>query len=184
MPKPSNQATHVVNVLKNNFKDLKRANLFIVEMKPVGSSSNDASYIVPHNLVKSVNIPGITIGKIEIVRATGKVFIPGDPEYGDLTIGFHDDMNHYTRSFITNWMKGYVMDYERGFISKSVKVALTSGVVEVIQLDRQMNYIRKYKMKHCFPVSIDDTTLDHDTESSGLSFSVGFAYSYHVEESV
>ena len=171
------QHRHIIDVLKQNIKDIARPNMFEVEFNTgLNNFSTPAVLEVSQHLVKSVNIPPTTLSDISINRMGRKLIIPGGIEYTDLTINFHNDIEGITRKFINDWQKSYYETITKGNY-KDLK-SFISGTVTIYQLNGNHERVSKIVCSKAYPKTIGDFDLGHETEDSLLSFNSFFTFVY------
>ncbi len=162
---------HVVDIMKEYFKDIQRPNLFEVKMtEPSGVES-----ILVHNMIQSVQIPSATLQTTEIVRMGQKVEIPGNVDYGDLSITFYVDVDGTVLEFFQKWKETY---YDISLNLRKNPSVFIGGKLEIYQLDGMHDRKIVTTVNNVFPKSIGDIELGHESEDTLSTVSISFAFSY------
>ena len=162
---------HVVDIMREYFKDIQRPNLFEVKMTdPSGLES-----ILTHNMIRSVQIPSTSFQTTEITRMGQKVEIPGNVDYGDLSMTFYIDVEGTVLKFFEKWKETYYDVYLNSRQNPSIFI---SGKIVVYQLNGMHERKIMTTIMNVFPKMIGDIELSHESEDTLSTVNVSFAYSY------
>lgn len=162
--------------------DIFRPNRFHVKF----NRPNNEDLILSHHSIKSVTLPAVTISTIDVRRMGRGVKLPGGVTFSDTTIILYDDAKSKIRGYFTDWIQEYTGEYDNYVFDVAAKLfsnSINSNDVigtdmEIIQMDRQFNEITKHTLRYCFPVSIGDLELSHDTNDDLSVFPVVINYAY------
>jgi len=135
-------------------------------------------------LCKAAQLPGSTLGLIEIPFMAGRRFkVAGDRTYAEWTMTILNDKDQYIRQRIEDIQKLYsVIDYDLTY-TKSVNDASISteySTLLIEQLNQAGDVTNKYTLYHCWPSDISTIDLSYDTTDTIEEFTVTWSYDYHI----
>lgn len=159
-----------------------RANLFEVTLQfptaIAGWEGPDAAAVKDINiLVKAAQIPGFTVGVIEVPYKAGRrIKIPGDRTFADWTVTVINDENHNARRAFTAWID---------LISKGNYNSATKSVATDYYTDLYVSQLRGngftqriYKLNDAFPTDVSAVDLSMDSTDTLSEFTVNFQYQW------
>jgi len=169
---PNEKSFHI-NHLKTVFRDLARPNKFKVKISPpkeLGVWPTDIE-----TLVKSASFPSVEIEDYQLERAGKTLHIPTNKvTYGDLSITFWNDVDFNFRSLFGRWQRLALFNWNKDIGSKP-SLAL-SGFVSVIQYDSNSKPVYGVKVDNCWPKTIGEIALAHETVDTAEEFTVTFVF--------
>ena len=150
-----------------------RANLFDVLMTLptiAGLSTNDMTFTV-----KAAQLPGSTVGVIEVPYFGRVVKVPGNKTFENWTVTVLNDESFSVRNAMEKWMASM-----GGHLSNTVVAGgLQYGTAQVMQYSKQGGAaIHTYKFEKIFPVNVAAVELGWDSNDAIEEFTVEFAYDY------
>ena len=155
-----------------------RANLFRVECPfptKTGGDQQQASF-----MIKSAALPASTQGKIEIPFRGRKFKIPGDRTFDTWTVKVINDSTFDLRNAFENWI-----DISNPAPSNTGDINFNSYMcqLQVIQMDKAGNDIKRYLFVDAFPTSIGAIEVAYETNDAIEEFDVTFEYQYWISNS-
>jgi hypothetical protein len=168
-----------------NLKDVlntgARSNLFRVTLSGLSADLNtNFTY-----LCKAAQLPGSTVGVIEVPFAAGRRFkAAGDRTFADWTTTVINDSNHTIREALEDLQKLFgTTDYN----SETAKT-LTGGdaqdfsTILVEQLNQAGEVVYSYTLVNCWPSDISTIDLSYDSTDTLEEFTVTWSYDYFTFE--
>jgi hypothetical protein len=124
-------------------------------------------------LVSVAELPGQTIGVAPVYYRGREIKLAGDKVFAPFTCTILNDTDFTLRQGLERWMNSIE--------SNTLKTGYTDpgryqSVIDVIQLDRQGNELRKYKLNGAFPTDIAPIGLDFAANDQLSTFGVTFQY--------
>lgn len=174
---------HVVDKLYDLVdSDILRPNRFLVKF----NRPNNEDLTLTHHSIKSVTLPSVTISSIDIRRMGRGLKLPGGIIFSDTTITVYDDAKSIVRNYFNDWVQEYAGEYDNYTFDIAAKLfssnisnnELLGTDMEIIQLNRKFDEISKHTLRYCFPVSIGELELSHDTNDDLSVFTVVISYAY------
>ena len=168
-----------------NLKDVlntgARSNLFRVTLSGLSTDLNENFTY----LCKAAQLPGSTVGVIEVPFAAGRRFkAAGDRTFADWTTTVINDSNHKIREALENLQKQFgTTDYN----SETAKT-LTGGdatdfsTILVEQLNHAGEVVYSYTLVNCWPSDISTIDLSYDSTDTLEEFTVTWSYDYFTFE--
>lgn len=155
-----------------------RANLFRVECPfpgRTGGNQQQATF-----MIKSAALPASTQGKIEIPFRGRKFKIPGDRTFDTWTVKVINDSTFDLRNAFENWI-----DISNPAPSNTGDINFSSYMcqLQVIQMDKSGNDIKRYLFVDAFPTSIGAIEVAYETNDAIEEFDVTFEYQYWISNS-
>ena len=160
----------------NNFKSQlvdggARANLFRIILNfPTYADGNveKASF-----LCRAAQIPGATVGIVEVPFRGRMLKLPGDRTFEDWTVSIYNDNEFDIHSAMVRWqdgMNGFTTN--TGFTNPETMFA----DLRVQQLDREENVVKEFVIEDAFPTTLGAIELNYDQQTAIEQFDVTFAY--------
>ena len=171
-----------------------RANLFRVNLSwpnaaiqgnadtPFGSGSTEA---LSSFMVKGAQLPGRTINMIEVPFRGRTLKVSGDSTFEDWTITITNDNNFAVRSAFERWQEainGAVTNQSGGGVDATSFNSYVADL-EVEQLGRDGQVIKRYVIKGAWPTTVDAIDVSYDSADTIEEFGVTFAIQWWETES-
>lgn len=164
--------------------DGARANLFEVSMNfPAYSVVGDPSRKITF-MCKTAQLPGSTVGTVQIPYFGREVKVAGNRTYPDWTVQIINDEDFVIRNSLEAWING-INDPVVNLRSASARV-VDGGYgtdATVTQFAKSGAQIKQYSFVGMFPVDIAPIDVDWGANDSIEEFSVTFAYQYWTANS-
>ena len=168
-----------------NLKDVlntgARSNLFRVTLSGLSTDLNENFTY----LCKAAQLPGSTVGIIEVPFAAGRRFkAAGDRTFADWTTTVINDSNHRIREALENLQKEYGTTDYNSITSKTRTGgdATEFSSVLVEQLNQAGNVVYSYTLVNCWPSDISTIDLSYDSTDTLEEFTVTWSYDYFTFE--
>lgn len=173
----SDKSEFHVNHLKKQFRDMARPNMFKVFITPPQSLLKDwgSDKIGLLALAKSASFPQISIGEWVYERAGQRLYIPtNDVDYGELTIGFYNDVDFNVRTLFNRWQKLAVFNWEQNV--GSIPLAALANRLLVYQYDGALNPVYAAEFTNAWPQTVSAIELSQETVNTAEEFTVTFKF--------
>mgnify|MGYP001204658778 FL=1 len=165
-----------------------KPNMFEVRVPfPTALNTGGADDEIITLLCKSTNLPGSSLGSIDVPFRGRTVKIVGDRTFDNWSAVFFNDKEMKIRSRFEKWMES--MNTHEGNSSPLFTPGGTAKYmsdVEVDQLEKNSSangdVLRSYKLWHAFPTSISQIDLAYDSNDQIEEFTVEFQMSYWTVE--
>jgi hypothetical protein len=155
-----------------------RSNLFRVTLTGLATTGLDADFTY---LCKAAQLPGSTVGVIEVPFAAGRRFkAAGDRTFSDWTTTVINDSNHTIRKALEDLQKTYgTTDYNSTTSkTKTGGTATDFSSITVDQLNQAGTVVNSYKLVNCWPSDISTIDLSYDSTDTLEEFTVTWSYDY------
>jgi hypothetical protein len=135
-------------------------------------ASNKVSF-----MAKSASIPDSTVADIEVMYRGRAVHFAGERTFQPWNISVYNDNDFALRNAFESWINIISNpDSTNGLMSP-----LDYQVdMEVHQLDRSDNVVKKYKFVDAYPTNVGEIQLSWDANSQLQEYPVSFSYNYHT----
>jgi len=162
-----------INQFKQAFKGGVRPNLFRMNLTTgAGVAFSDLEF-----LVKSSQLPGMTVEKIEVPYQGRMLAVPGDRTWEDWTVTMYNDPDWRNRGAMEAWM-GRISAHSGAHTSfNRNQQEQQYGTARVSQLDRQGQTIRTYQMD-VLPTTLAAIDVSHETQNEVQEFECTFAVNW------
>jgi len=165
-----------INNLKTTLAMGARANKYRVQIAaPLGPTDDT----IIDTLCKGGDIPGKTIGQIEVYNQGRKVVLAGDAEFeSEWTLTFWNTQNHDTRGQFIDWMTfiDSVETHSRG--AGTHDDYMSSGAM-IHQLNTSDNSVTaSYQFNDLWPNNIGSIAMADETQDEIEEYEVTFSFSY------
>lgn len=121
--------------------------------------------------VQTINIPGISCGKVDTTNMNHRIFFQGDTiEYEELDFSFvvNEDFSNY--QYIHNW----IIDYRDHESAADKMQDLTLHILN----NNKLAFL-KFVFHDAFPIALGAIDLEHiNSDSTPITCATSFAYSY------
>lgn len=126
-------------------------------------------------LVNVAELPGQTMGIAPVYYRGREIKLPGDKVFAPFTCTILNDSDMTLRKALEQWMNGIEnVESKTGLTNPRSYLA----PIEVLQLDRNGNTLRRYKLIDAFPMELSPIGLDFAANDTLSTFSVTFAYQH------
>lgn len=123
-------------------------------------------------MCRASNVPGKSIGKIEVPYKGRKIPIAGDPVYEDWTTTIVLDKDLAIWNEIEDWQQLIANDET----TISSDVAGYSRTANIILYDNDDKEIAEYKLLNVWPSNVAPLELSHETSDEIATFEVTWSY--------
>jgi hypothetical protein len=153
-----------------------RPNQFQVRIAFPGWVQNDRALLETSSFLVSIaELPGQTIGTTPVYYRGREIKLAGDKVFAPFQCTILNDTDFRLRAGLEEWMNGIESNgLKTGFTNPTAYQAS----LDVMQLDRNGQTLRSYKMLGAFPVDISPIGLDFSANDQLSTFSVSFQYQY------
>lgn len=134
-------------------------------------------------MCKAAQIPGMTLGLIEIPYFGRTVKVPGDRTFEDWNVTIINDEDYLVRNAFEAWNDGIArLDHD----TNSTRAPGAAGVngyvadLTVKQYGKGGQVVKQYQIKNAFPFVVDPIELSWENRDQIEEFGVTFAYEYFV----
>ena len=164
-----------IHDFKQSFKGGVRPNLFrCVISHQVGIPQIEF-------LCKAAQLPASTIGNVDVPFRGRQLKVPGDRTFGDWTVTILNDPQFVIRSAFEDWSAN--ITHHAANIS-TLNHSTVYGQAQVIQLGRNGEPLRTYRMEDIYPTEIAAIDLGMDTNDTVEEYGVTFAVNnWHSDNS-
>jgi hypothetical protein len=156
-----------------------RANLFKVTVNFPGFANGDTQ--LASFMVKGAQLPGTTLGQIEVPFRGRMVKLAGDRTFEPINLNVLNDVGMEIRNAFERWANG--ISNSRSAVGLTNPTSYQSDVI-IEQLTKNGGVSKRYKLVGAFPVSIDPVELSFDTTDAVEEFTVQLAYQYFESSGV
>lgn len=167
-----------VNVIKNQFKlEGARPTLFDVEFMsvPAGIAVGNFREKMTYSC-KAAQLPGSTIGVIELGYFGRKIKFAGDRTYQEWTVTFNNDEDWVVHASLEKWHE------QINSTVSNLRLGDYKADVNVIQYDKKANAIKKYMFKGMWPSDVSAIDVDWDSNDTIQQPTVTFTYDWFETE--
>ena len=165
-----------------------KPNMFEVRIPfPTTLSSGGSDDELITLLCKSTNLPGSSLGSIDVPFRGRTVKIVGDRTFDNWSATFFNDKEMKIRSRFEQWMENMnTHEANTAPLFTPGSTAKYMSDIEVDQLEKDGTTtgtaLRSYKLWHAFPISISQIDLAYDSNDQIEEFTVEFQMSYWTVE--
>ena len=165
-----------------------KPNMFEVRIPfPTTLSSGGSDDELITLLCKSTNLPGSSLGSIDVPFRGRTVKIVGDRTFDNWSATFFNDKEMKIRSRFEQWMENMnTHEANTAPLFTPGSTAKYMSDIEVDQLEKDGTStgtaLRSYKLWHAFPISISQIDLAYDSNDQIEEFTVEFQMSYWTVE--
>ena len=126
-------------------------------------------------LIKAAQLPGATVGVIDVPFRGRKLKVSGDREFEDWTITVTNDVTFRIRKAFEEWSERI---QHMNFAIGSNTLVDYFGSAIVRQLDRDGQQLRAYRFEGVWPSSVAAINLDFDTNNTVEDYDVTLCVQY------
>ena len=132
---------------------------------------------------RATTIPGLTVTPITVQYFGREIKTPGEMEFADWSVTILNDNNQRVRRTIERWMAS-INHHSDNKLDKDFMTSTTDGVypwtgtAKVTQYDKKGDDTHHYKMKNCWPTSLDPIDLSYDSTGTIQEYGITFALDY------
>jgi hypothetical protein len=171
-------AITTISDLKTALNTGARSNLFRVNLTSQLTTDENETFSY---LCKAAQLPGSTLGIIEVPFAAGRRFkAAGDRTFADWTTTIINDSNHTIRQALENLQKQYGTTDYNSTTSKTLTggTATDFSTILVEQLNQAGDVVNSYTLVNCWPSDISTIDLSYDSTDTLEEFTVTWSYDY------
>jgi hypothetical protein len=171
-------AITTISDLKTALNTGARSNLFRVNLTSQLTTDENETFSY---LCKAAQLPGSTLGIIEVPFAAGRRFkAAGDRTFADWTTTIINDSNHTIRQALENLQKKYGTTDYNSTTSKTLTggTATDFSTILVEQLNQAGDVVNSYTLVNCWPSDISTIDLSYDSTDTLEEFTVTWSYDY------
>jgi len=161
-----------VNDFIQNFSVGARANLYQIE---IDGFDEKLKFVC-----KGAQVPGKTIGPIEVKYLSHTIKLPGDPVFDDWTITVLHDEDHAVRTELDAW-QSIIIANDDAVGSGSPADYFRTATVSQLKRDGSVNAEGIYILHNAWPTSIDPMDLGFENADTILEYGVTLSYSHWVK---
>jgi len=160
-----------INEFKGRLRGGVRSNLFEVVFTYPDSISLLPQFGQRDSvLIKASQLPGATLGNIDVPFMGRQIKIAGDRTFQEWTITVLNDEDFQIRSSLETWMNA--INSHQGNIGEVVAPEDYYGTANVIQLDRNGVALQEYVLRDIYPSELSPVELAFDTNDVLQEFQV------------
>lgn len=127
-------------------------------------------------MAKSASIPDSTVADIEVMYRGRAVHFAGERTFQPWNITVYNDNDFLLRNAFESW----VNIISNASSTNGLMSPLAYQVdMEVHQLDRSDNVVKKYKFVDAYPTNVGEIQLSWEANSQLQEYPVSFTYNYH-----
>ena len=158
-----------------------RPNQFAVQLSfPTYVASQSIAVARAPFLVNIAELPGQTVNPAIVQYRGREVKFAGDRIFAPYTITVMNDAEMSIRNGCEQWMNG--MDDYAAKIGK-LQPSEYQRDMDILQLDRNGNILKSYKLVNAFPVDLSPVALDFGANDQISQFTVTFQYQHFTTSS-
>jgi hypothetical protein len=129
---------------------------------------------------KAAQLPGSTIGVIEVPYFGRSVKFAGNRTFPEWTVTVINDEDFVVRNALESWMSG-INSHEGNFAENLWQSYTFDG--DVNQYGKDGSLIKTYTFKNMFPIDVSAIDLDWSSNDMMEEFQITFAYQYWTSDS-
>lgn len=150
-----------------------RANLFKATLTFPAYAAGDSE--LAQFMCKAAQLPGSTIGQIDVPFRGRQLKIAGDRVFENWTVTIINDTAMEVRNAFERWSNGINEHVANGGLTNPADY-MTDMSVE--QLDRNNTSTKLYNIRGAYPINISAIDVSNDSADTIEEFTVEFAYQY------
>lgn len=162
-----------VNDFVQNFTIGSRANLYTVEIQDMDQKLKF--------VCKAAQIPGKTIGPIEVKYLNNTIKVAGDPVFDDWTITILNDEDFAIRLQLEEWQEK-IKNNDKAVGQSSLNEYFRTATVRQLNRDGSENVNSAYKFHNMWPTTVDPIELAFESADTIVEFGATFAFSHWTKE--
>ena len=126
-------------------------------------------------MAKSASLPDASVAPIEVMYRGRPVKFAGERTFQSWNVTLYNDNDFIVRDAFENW----VNEISRADSTNGTLLPSAYQVdMEVYQLDRNDNQLKKYIFRDAFPTNVSDIPLSWDANNQIQEYAVSFEYNY------
>ncbi len=158
-----------VNDFISNFSAGARANLYQIEIAGIEEKLKFHC--------KTAQVPGKTVGPIEVKYLSHIIKVAGDPVFDDWTVTIMHDEDHAIRTALDEWQSTIINNSDAKGAGTLDDYFRTAKVTQ-LKRDGSVNSAGIYELYNLWPTTVEPMDLGFDNSDTILEFSATFAYSH------
>lgn len=130
--------------------------------------------------VRSATVPSSTTPPIQVYYCGRAINVAGEREFQPWTVNVYNE-NFFVRDALVRWSNGFnnIMDN-----SGEIRPALYQTDMSFVQLDRNGNQLKEWRLIDAMPIDVGGIELDWENNNAIEIFSVTFAYNFFEESNI
>jgi T4-like virus tail tube protein gp19 len=169
-----------INDFKSNFQGGARPSLFRVDQNFPAGIGGEAQRAMSY-LCKGAQLPGDTVGNIDVYYMGRQIKVAGDRTFEDMTLTIINDIDFTVRNAFEQWMT--LLNTHEG----NLGVVNPNGYwadLTITQLGRDGSDLKTYKLISAYPNSISPIDVAFDSTDQVEEFSVTMSYQYWQTDTI
>ena len=158
-----------INSFKSNFSAGVRPTLYKVQITRLPQKLEF--------LAKTAQLPGRTLGEIEVPYMGKTLFVAGDDTFDPLELTITLDTDFAVRNELEDWMEKIKSASGAG---GSTTISDYYGEANVIQLDTSGQEIAEYNYVDLWPTNVSPVDLGFENKDTIAEYTVSFRYNYWI----
>lgn len=150
-----------------------RANMFKTTLTFPAYAGGDTE--LAQFMCKAAQLPGSTIGQIDVPFRGRQLKIAGDRTFENWTVTIINDTNMATRDAFERWSNGINEHVANGGLTNPADYMTD---LSVDQLDKGGDISKTYTIRGAYPINISAIDVSNDSADTIEEFTVEFAYQY------
>lgn len=150
-----------------------RPNLFKVTINFPGYAGGDVE--LTSFMCEAAQLPGSTLGTIEIPFRGRRVKLAGDRSFEPWTVTIINDTGMEIRNAMERWMNG--MNAHSANVGLATPVSYEADLL-VDQIDKAGDVVKTYVLRGCFPTNVSPIDLSYASENEVERFTTEFQVQY------
>ena len=152
-----------------------RANQFQVTMPFPGFASVGGETRVMSYLCQATNLPGMTLGEVDVKFRGRSLYIAGDRTFEAWTTTIMNDTDFLIRNALERWMNGINSLSDNSGLENPSDYQVDAFVD---QLDRAGQVIKSYTFRGLWPLTIGNIDVAYETNDAIETFDVTYRYQF------
>ena len=152
-----------------------RANQFQVTMPFPGFASVGGETRVMSYLCQATNLPGMTLGEVDVKFRGRSLYIAGDRTFEAWTTTIMNDTDFLIRNALERWMNGINSLSDNSGLENPSDYQVDAFVD---QLDRAGQVIKSYTFRGLWPLTIGNIDVAYETNDAIETFEATYRYQF------
>ena len=158
-----------------------RANMYEVNVNFPAIAGGDTE--LTNFMCRAAQIPGMTVGTVEVPFRGRIVKFPGDRTFEPWTITVYNDTNFIVRDGFESWMNAMNTHVGNvGLVMDNAGYGTFLSDMEVKQLNQAGDAVKTYKLRNAFCSNISPIELSYDQQTAVEEFQVTIEYDYWTND--
>ena len=152
-----------------------RANQFQVTMPFPGFASVGGETRVMSYLCQATNLPGMTLGEVDVKFRGRSLYIAGDRTFETWTTTIFNDTDFLIRNAMERWMNAINSTSDNSGLENPSDYQVDAFVD---QLDRAGQVIKSYTFRGLWPLTIGNIDVAYETNDAIETFEATYRYQF------